>query len=95
MEFQSNPYLVWQLIPGIVLLLIGLYIQSRPIKKRESNAFALMMFAGSLWAFANAIQLITPNVPWQRFWHAVTYIAIMAVPTSWLLLSVKLTCCSR
>ncbi|HET9908976.1 MAG TPA: PAS domain S-box protein [Anaerolineales bacterium] len=91
MQFQTNPYLIWQLLPGIVLISIGLYIQSRPVKKRESNNFSLMMFAGSLWAFANAIQLITPNPTWQRFWHAVTYVAIMTVPTSWFLLSTKLT----
>lgn len=91
MEFQTNPYLIWQVIPGIILLGIGLYIQSRPVKKRESNAFSLLMFGGSLWAFANAIQLVTPDLGWQRFWNGVTYFGIMTVPTSWFLLSVKLT----
>ena len=91
MELQTNPYLIWQLIPGIALLLIGLYIQSRPVKKRESNVFSLMMFAGALWAFANAIQLVTPNVTWQRFWNSLTYLGVVIVPTAWFLLSVKLT----
>jgi PAS domain S-box-containing protein len=91
MEFQTNPYLIWQIIPGIILLGIGLYIQSRPVKKRESNVFSLLMFAGSLWAFANAIQLITPNLGWQRFWNVLTYLGIMTVPTAWFLLSVRLT----
>ena len=91
MEFQTNPYLIWQVIPCVILLGIGLYIQNRPVKKRESNAFSLLMFGGSLWAFANAIQLITPELEWQRFWNGVTYLGIMTVPTSWFLLSVKLT----
>ena len=91
MEFQTNPYLVWQIIPGLILLGIGLYIQSRPVKKRESGVFSLMMFGGSLWAFANAIQLITPDLGWQRFWNEVTYLGIMIVPTTWFLLSAKLT----
>ena len=91
MEFQTNPYLVWQVIPGIILLGIMLYIRTRPVKKRESDVFSLMMFGGSLWAFANAIQLITPNIGWQRFWNGVTYLGIMLVPTAWFLLSVKLT----
>jgi len=91
MEFQTNPYLIWQVIPGIITLGIALYIQSRPAKKRESNVFSLLMFGGSLWAFANAIQLITPDIGWQRFWNGVTYLGIMTVPTSWFLLSVKLT----
>ena len=55
MQLQTNPYLIWQLTPGLILFGIGLYIQSRPIKKRESNVFSLLMFGGSLWAFANAI----------------------------------------
>ena len=91
MELQTNPYLIWQLIPGVALLLIGIYIQSRPVKKRESDAFSWLMFAGSLWAFSNAIQLITPNASWQRFWNSITYLGIVIVPTSWFLLSVKLT----
>ncbi|HKJ39591.1 MAG TPA: histidine kinase N-terminal 7TM domain-containing protein, partial [Anaerolineales bacterium] len=91
MEFQTNPYLIWQVVPGIILLGIGVYIQSRPVKKRESDAFSLLMFGGSLWAFANAVQFITPDLGWQRFWNGVMYFGIMTVPTSWFLLSVKLT----
>lgn len=91
MELQVNPYLIWQLIPGVVLLVIGFYIQSRPLKKKESNVFSLLMFGGSLWAFADALQLISPNLEWQRFWNTLKYLGIIAVPTSWFLLSVKLT----
>ncbi len=91
MQFQSNPYLIWQLIPGLIMLGIGLYIQSRPVKKRESNVFSLLMFGGSLWAFANAVQWITPDPVWQKAWNTVTFLAIMLVPTAWFLLSIKLT----
>jgi len=91
MEFQSNPYLVWQIIPGLITLGIGIYIETRPTKKRESRAFALLMFGGALWAFANAIQLITPSPVWQKMWTRVTYLGIMTVPTAWFLLSVKFT----
>ncbi|HSM71741.1 MAG TPA: PAS domain S-box protein [Anaerolineales bacterium] len=91
MEFQTNPYLIWQLIPGVILLGIGIYIQTRPVKKRESNAFAALMFGGSLWAFADAIQLLTPNVMWQTVWNSIKYFGIMLIPTSWFLLSINLT----
>ncbi|MDX1377482.1 MAG: PAS domain S-box protein, partial [Anaerolineales bacterium] len=91
MEFQTNPYLVWQLIPGVILVGIGVYIQTRPVKKRESNAFAALMFGGSLWAFADAIQLLTPNVMWQSVWSSIKYFGIMIIPTSWFLLSINLT----
>jgi len=91
MELQTNPYLIWQLIPGITLVLIGLYIQSRPVKKRESNIFSVFVFAGGFWALAYAIQLATPNLVWQRVWYRITYVGIMVIPTAWFLLSVKMT----
>lgn len=91
MEYQTNPYLIWQLIPGIILLLIGLYIQTRPVKKRESNAFAALMFGGSVWAFADAIQVISPDMAWQSAWSNVKYFGVMLIPTSWFLLSINLT----
>jgi len=91
MELQTNPYLAWQLTPGLILLGIGLYIQSRPIKKRESNAFSFMMFGGAWWAFANAIQAMFPNPSWQWIWYNLMYLGIMIIPTSWFLLAVKLT----
>ena len=95
MQIQSNPYLIWLLVPGVITLGIGLYIQSRTIKKRESNVFSALMFGGSLWAFALALQLITPDLGWQRIWNWVTYLGIMTVPTAWFLLSVKLTGIAR
>lgn len=91
MEFQSNPYLVWQIIPGFVLLGIGLYVRSRAIKKRETNVFSLLMFGAALWAFANAVQLLSPKFEWQAFWSHFKYAGIMIVPTAWCLLTVKLT----
>ena len=91
MEFQSNPYLIWQLISGVITLGIGIYIQSRPVKKRESNVFSALMFGGSLWAFADAIQLITPNPGWQNAWNTIKYLGVMVIPTAWFLLSIKLT----
>jgi len=91
MEFQSNPYLIWQLVPGIILLGIGLYIQSQPVKKRESNVFSVLMFGGSLWAFSNVLQSISPNPGWQKAWNNVIYLGVMLIPTAWFLLSTKLT----
>ena len=91
MQFQSNPYLIWQLVSGVITLGIGIYIQSRPVKKRESNVFSALMFGGSLWAFADAIQLLTPNPGWQNVWNTIKYLGVMVIPTAWFLLSVKLT----
>ena len=83
MALQSNPYILWQLIPGIILFWIGLYIQSRLIKKRESDVFSIFMFAGAIWALASAIQLISPSYEWQKAWNNIAYIGILIVPTAW------------
>jgi PAS domain S-box-containing protein len=91
MVLQTNPNLIWQLIPGTVLLGIMLFIRTRPVRKKESGVFSWMMFGGSLWAFANAIQLISPDIGWQILWNRVTYLGIMIIPTTWFLLSVRLT----
>ena len=91
MKIQSNPYLIWQLLPGLILFIIGLFIQNRHVKKRESSVFSVLMFGGSLWAVASAIQLITPNPRWQTFWNNITYLGVMVVPTAWFLLAAKLT----
>jgi len=91
MVLQSNPYIFWQLIPGFILLWIGLYIQGYPRKKRESNIFSIFLFAGAAWAFAGAIQLVLPNFAWQKTWNAIAYIGILVIPTAWFLLSIKIT----
>ena len=95
MQFQTNPFLIWQLVPGVITLGIGLYIQTRPVKKRESNVFSMLMFGGSLWAFADALQLISPDLGWQKIWNTIIYLGIMVIPTAWFLLSVKLTGIAR
>ncbi|HBG74875.1 MAG: hypothetical protein A2X25_07755 [Chloroflexi bacterium GWB2_49_20] len=89
MQFQTNPYLIWQLIPAFTTLWLGIYVQSRPRKKPESNVLALMMFAGAFWPLMNAIQLVSPAPAWQIFWHTATFAAIVVIPTAWFLLAVK------
>src|SRR6056297_506074 len=91
MVFQSNPYLVWQLVPAVLTLAIGLTIRIRKPGSRGSRVFSLLMYAGSLWAFANALQLVSPDPSWQRLWNGVLYAAVMVVPTAWLLFAVRIT----
>jgi len=91
MQYQSNPYLIWQLIPTIVTLGLALYIESRPKKKRESNSFSLLMFGGAIWSFANAVQWSSPDLEWQLRWNSVLYIGIVLVPSAWFIFAVKFT----
>jgi len=89
MQFQTNPYLIWQLIPVFVTLWLGIYVQSRPQKKPESDVLTLLMFAGAFWSLADAIQLISPNETWQTFWHLVASMTIPVIPAVWFVLAVK------
>lgn len=91
MAFQTNPYLVWQLVPAALTLLIGLTIQMRGPSRRGSRVFSLLMYAGSLWALASAIQLVSPDPVWQRIWNRVLYAAVMVVPTAWMLFAIRIT----
>ena len=89
MQFQTNLYLIWQLIPVFVTLWLGIYVQSRPQKKPESDVLTLLMFAGAFWSLADAIQLISPNETWQTFWHLIASMTIPVVPAVWFVLAAK------
>jgi len=89
MQYQTNPYLIWQLIPVFVTLWLGIYVQTRLYKKPESDVLARLMFAGAFWSLANAIQLVSPNETWQIFWHQVTFAGIVVIPAIWFVLAVK------
>lgn len=91
MPFQPNPYLPWQLLPALLTFALGLYILTRPLKRRETNSLAAFLFGGTLWSFGNAIQWTSPDPTWQLFWNAFTYLGILVVPTAWLFLVVRFT----
>jgi phosphoserine phosphatase RsbU/P len=91
MIFQTDPYLIWLLLPFFSTLGLGFYIQSRPRKKTESGALALIMFAGAFWSLLDIIQLISPTYLWQLFWNNAAFLAVVTIPTAWFLLTVQLT----
>ncbi|MEJ2510364.1 MAG: PAS domain S-box protein [Anaerolineales bacterium] len=91
MQFQSNPYIVWQIISTIIMLGIVLYIYTRPRKKPETSALALMMFGGALWSLANVIQWMSPDFAWQSRLNILVYLGIILVPTAWFLFAVRYT----
>lgn len=91
MQIQSNPFFIWQLIPAMATLWLGLYVKSRTRKKPESNSLALMLFAESAWSLFNIIQLFNPNSPWQDFWHSISFLAIVIIPTAWFMVVTKFT----
>jgi PAS domain S-box-containing protein len=91
MQIQENPFLTWQIISALLTLGIFIYIQTRPRKKRESSALALMMFGGAVWSMANIVQWISPDITWQTRWDTLVFIGILIVPTAWFLFAIRYT----
>jgi sigma-B regulation protein RsbU (phosphoserine phosphatase) len=91
MQIQTNPYLIWQIIPALATLWLGIYVRNRPRKKPASNALALLLFSESAWSLFSAIQLFSPNSTWQNFWHTVSFLAIVIIPTALFLLAARFT----
>ena len=89
--FQSNPYIIWQLLPLFTTLWLGFYIESRPRKKSVSSELALLMFAGGYWSLMDVVQLASSNLQWQIFWDKAGFLAAVIIPTTWFFLSIKLT----
>ena len=91
MAYQTNPYLIWQILPGFLMFGLGLYILSRPHRRREANNLAAFLFGGTVWSLSNAIQWTSSNPAWQSFWNTFTYIGILVVPTAWIFLVSRFT----
>jgi len=91
MEYQTNPNLSWQLLSGVITLMLGVAFQLRPGEKRKSTAFSLLMFGIAIWSFGNAVQWISPDLTWQIRWNTGTYLGIVIVPTAWFLLATELS----
>ena len=56
-----------------------------------ASAFAVLMAAASLWAFAYGIQLAGANEPTKRFWANVVHIGVTVVPVAWFCFTVQFT----
>jgi PAS domain S-box-containing protein len=91
MEFQTNPYIIWQIIPVLINILLVSYIQNRPRKKPESNVLSGLLIAGAFWSLMNVFQLASPDLAWQSFWHTASFVPVVIIPTAWFLLAVKFT----
>jgi len=83
MQFQSNPFIAWQIIAMLLTLSILLYAITRPRRKPETRPFAIMMFGATLWSIGNILQWLSPDVRWQIFFNPIVYFGIFLVPTGW------------
>lgn len=91
MQIQANPFLPWQLISALLAIWMLFYVKSSTRKIPVSNPLVWLLLAGSTWSLLNAIQYLSPDPSWQTFWHSVSYLAIVVIPTSWFILVIRFT----
>lgn len=83
MQWQFNPY------AGVLVISAGLSLALAVIAWRRQPApgaksMAALMAAMSLWAGAYALELSSAGLDVVLFWVKVQYLAILSVPTLWL-----------
>jgi len=64
------------------------------LQRREmpaAKAFAITMFAASLWAFAFAAEVVSPNLQGKIFWADIQFFGINILPLSWFAMTLYYT----
>ncbi len=83
MQWQFNPY-AGLLVISAVLSAVLAVIAWRRRPAPGATSMAMLMAAMSLWAGAYALELISVQLDAILFWVRLEYVAILAVPTLWL-----------
>ncbi len=84
MQLQINPYAGLLVISALVSALLALLAwRRRPAP--GATALAVLMLALALWATGYVFELASPNLAAMLFWARVQYLAILFVPTLWLI----------
>jgi PAS domain S-box-containing protein len=88
MNWQNMPYTLLLLVVFfIALLLAGRAWRYRVA--RGAKPFATLMLALAVWSGCYALSLISEPLPVKVFWLNWTYLGIVTIPTSWLLLALQ------
>ena len=58
---------------------------------KPARIFAFLMTSVTIWTFASALALISPNSTQTYFWEQFKYIGILLIPPSWIVFSLEWT----
>jgi len=90
MRWQYTPYLIPLLIAaGVCAALAAVAWRRRSVPR--ALPFLVLMLAVAEWSLTYALRLGSVDLAAKLFWAKVRYVGIVAVPTSWLLLSLQHT----
>jgi len=84
MQLQINPYAGLLVISALVSVILAVLAwRRRPAP--GAAAMAVLMVALALWATGYVFELLSPDLATMLLWAKVQYLAILAVPTLWLI----------
>ena len=78
------------ILSGTILLFLGM----NALQRREmpaAKAFAITMFAASLWAFCFAAEVVSPSLEGKIFWANIQFLGINILPLSWFAMTLYYT----
>src|SRR6056297_458572 len=90
MKFQFNLYLIPLFTSSFITFVLALY-SYKYRKVKGAVAFMLSMFAGSLWAAANALEMAGVNLSAKIFWANIQYVFYAFAPLIWLIMVFEFT----
>ncbi len=86
MAWQNMPYFIVQAVASGMAALLALYAWRRRAVA-GGVTFALLMLAVSEWAFTNAMEAISIEMPAKILWSKISYLGITSVAPLWLVFS--------
>ncbi len=88
MNWQNMPYILLLFVVFIIALaLAGITWRYRTAS--GAKPFATLMLALAVWSCSYALIFITDTLTVKTFWLNCSYLGIVAIPTSWLLLALQ------
>ncbi|MGM0603389.1 MAG: histidine kinase N-terminal 7TM domain-containing protein [Bacillota bacterium] len=90
MKLQFNLYLIPLFTSSFITFVLALY-SYKYRKVKGAVAFMLSMFAGSLWAAANALEMAGVSLSAKVFWANIQYVFYAFAPLIWLVMVFEFT----
>ena len=81
MSWSFTPYSLLPLLAAVCTAALGIYAWRR--RNRTARLFALVPFAGSVWAVCQTLQILGADLATQLFWAEIGFVGLVAAPLGW------------
>lgn len=86
MIWQHTPYTIPLIAAAAASIVLGLHMVRYPWSGNKIGA--LIIFANTEWIAGYVLELSSATVPAMIFWDKIQIIAIVILPTAWLVFSI-------